>query len=229
MHTEFKERKCLAFLSMLYLTVMSSSLLLSYRFVNVGPLLTVASVFVIPFTYSISDLIAEFYGYNVIRSVIWKTLICLFILSLVLTILQTLPANKEHDTYTQAYHLVFHGMLRIYSANLIAILLGMFLNSYILVKWKILVKGKIFMIRSMLSSVIGELIFTSVVVGLVQIGVSNFSAISEMILVSFSIKVIFTLLSSIIAAFVKPLIQMTEGKDVFQATKNYNPFIFTTK
>src|SRR3990167_4729841 len=71
---------CYVFLSMLYLTFMAASLLLSYRFVNIAGILTVGSVFVIPLTYAISDIISELYGFAAMRATIWKMLICLFIL-----------------------------------------------------------------------------------------------------------------------------------------------------
>ena len=221
------EKRCLSVLSSLYLITMFVSQILSYRFVNIGNILTVASVFIIPITYSISDLIAEQYGYDTIKNTIWKTLPILFFACFLLFLAQELPVVEKYKKYTDAYYIVFHPTLWIYFSNLVAIILGMFLNSYIIVKLKLLVKGKIFFIRSLFSSAIGELIFTAVVVTLVQFHISNWSDIGEMILVSFTIKVAFTFISAIIAAFAKPLLQHIDGYDAFEMTKDYNPFKFT--
>ena len=98
---------CYVFLSMLYLTFMSASLLLSYRFVNIAGVLTVGSVFVIPITYAISDIISELYGYSAMRATIWKMLSCLFILSLLLDGLVHLPVSSKYQLYTQHYHFIF--------------------------------------------------------------------------------------------------------------------------
>lgn len=218
-------RTCYVFLSMLYLTFMTASLLLSYRFVDISGILTVGSVFVIPVTYAISDIISELYGYAAMRSTIWKMLGCLFILSLSLDGLVHLPANVKYQLYTQNYHFVFDPMLRIYFANLAGILVGMFLNSYFLIKWKMKLNGRLFYLRSIISSTIGELIFTSITVTLVQIGVSHAHAIIEMILVSVAIKITFTLFSSLLAAGIKKRLIQFDGGNYFEVVQNYNPFV----
>lgn len=221
------KKKCLPVLESLYTVTLLVSQLLSYRFVVIGNVLTVASVFIIPITYSVSDLIAEQYGYDTIKKVIFRSLPVLFFASLLLYLAQELPVVKQYEQYQSAYYNVFHPIIRIYFSNFIAIWLGIILNSYILVKWKMLVKGKIFFIRSFCSSVIGELIFTAIVVTLVQYGVSSWKNIGEMILVSFSVKVFFSFFSAIIAAFVKPVLYSIDGCDAFEVTANYNPFKFT--
>lgn len=73
------KKRCLPILAKLYLVTMFVSQLLSYRFVTIGHILTVASVFIIPLTYSLSDLIAEQYGYDANRMTIWQTMFVLFL------------------------------------------------------------------------------------------------------------------------------------------------------
>jgi len=220
-------KRCLSTLSNLYIITLFTSQILSYRFVNIGNVLTVASVFIIPITYSISDLIAEHYGYNTIKKVIWSALPILFFGSMLLFLAQQLPVLEKYKKSTESYYIVFHPALRIYFSNFIAIFLGMFLNSYIIVKLRLFAKGKIFFIRSLLSSVIGELIFTMIVVTLVQYNVSSWPDIRGMIIISFLIKVAFTFISAIIAAFTKPILRYIDGYDAFEATEDYNPFKFT--
>lgn len=218
------KKTCYVFLSMLYLTFMSASLLLSYRFVNIAGILTVGSVFVIPLTYAISDIILELYGYAAMRSTIWKMLACLFILSVSLGGLINLPASQKYTLYTQNYHFIFDPMMRIYFSNLAGILVGMFINAYFLVKWKMKLNGRFFYFRSIVSSALGEIIFTGITVTLVQLGISNLRAISEMILVSVSIKIVFTLFSSLLAASIKKRLIKLDGGNYFESVNNYNPF-----
>jgi uncharacterized integral membrane protein (TIGR00697 family) len=184
----------------------------------------VASVLVIPLTYSLSDLISEIYGYGVMRQIIWCMLLTVGLFSISMYLLIQLPANSQFSHYTQTYDDMFHPILRIYFSNLVAIIVGMFLNSYVLIKWKILVKGRFFYIRSLLSSAIGELVFTVLVVTAVQIGVTSTSQIIEMIIVSYAVKLLFTLFSSFIMFFLKPFVIRLEGGDVFEPTLSYNPF-----
>lgn len=222
-----REKKCLSTLANIYLVTMFVSQLLSYRFVTIGSMLTVASVFVIPISYSVSDLIAEQYGYDAVRLTIWRTLPILFFASFLLFIAQELPASAKYSRYTESYYAVFHPALRVYFSNLIAIIFGMFLNSFIIIKWKLLVNGRIFFIRSFFSSIAGEFIFTTIVVFLVQFGISSWKDSCEMILISFSIKAFFTVISAFIGAFVKPIIGYIDGYNAFVETASYNPFKFT--
>jgi len=220
----YGDKKCLPVLAGLYFITLLVSQLLSYRFVTFGSILTVASVFIIPFTYSIADLIAEQYGYHTIRKTIWWAMMMLFITCFALCTSQALPAAAKYQKYTDAYYVVFHPMLRIYFANLIAAIPGMFLNSYIIVKWKIRVQGKIFFVRSLVSSLAGEMLFTSIAISLVQFGIVKWQEIAEMILISMSVKIIFTVFSAGVARMLKPMIRRIDGGDTFENTTNYNPF-----
>ena len=219
-----KKQTCYSFLSMLYLTFMTASLLLSYRFINIAGILTVGSVFVIPLTYAISDIISELYGYAAMRATIWKMLICLFILFSSIFLIIKLPANIKYQSFTEHYDFMFQPMMRVYFANLTGILLGMFLNSYLLVKWKMKLNGRLFYLRSIVSSALGEIIFTSITIMLVQLGVSSTHAIIEMIAVSVSVKIFFTLFSSLIATVIKKRLIKIDGGDCFEAVNDYNPF-----
>lgn len=221
---QINPRTCYVFLNMLYLTFMTASLLLSYRFINMGKILTVGSVFVIPITYAISDIISELYGYAAMRATIWKTLTCLFILFFSLHFIIKLPANIQYQSFTEHYDFIFNPMLRVYFSNMVGILLGMFINAYFLVKWKIKLKGRFFYLRSIVASSIGEIIFTSVTISLVQWGISDIQSIGEMIMVSVSVKVLFTLLSSLIATSIKNRLIQIDGGNYFEAPTNYNPF-----
>lgn len=210
---------------MLYLGFMMTSYILSYRFVNLFSILTVSSTFIIPFVYALSDIIAEIYGYDEIRKVIWCSIFVLFIVSFALSILTMLPADNRFDTFTSSYHVVFGHIIRVCFSNVLGLLMGMFLNAYLLVKLKIRMAGKHFLLRSLISSAIGELLFTTIVYIIVQFHISPWQDILEMILVSYSVKIIFTLLSSSLTAYIiKPIVYKIEGGDKFLPTSSYNPF-----
>ncbi len=208
------KNKYLILLSMLYLSFLLTSMILSYRFVTIGPILTVSSIFVIPFSYSISDIIAEVYGYKVIKSVIFNSFISAACVFFLLWLLIKLPAQQKYDSYVMSYNVVFGNALRVFASNFIAMFFGVLLNSYLIVRLKLLVDGRLFFVRSLFSSAIGEFLFTCVVVFFVQYGVSSSSDILEMICISFAMKLSFTVISSFIVAFiVKPIIEKADGGD----------------
>jgi uncharacterized PurR-regulated membrane protein YhhQ (DUF165 family) len=138
-----------------------------------------------------------------------------------------LPADSRFDTFTSSYTIVFGHIVRVYFSNFLGLLLGIFLNSYILLKLKTTMNGRHFFFRSLASSAVGELLFTAVVYSIVQFHISPWKDILEMILVSYSVKIIFTLFSSLFtASVIKPIVFKLEGGDKFLVSKNYNPFKF---
>lgn len=206
-----QEGRYYTLLSMLYLAFMMTSSMLSYRFVNIGPILTASCVFVIPFLYSTADIIAEMYGYAAIKQTIWYAFFVAFIMCAMLWLLVQLPFAPQFQTINNAYHVVFNPILRIYFANLLALLASIFLNVYILLAWKKRVKGRLFFIRSLFSAWLGELLFSVIVNVIVQWGVLQTRDIIEIIMVSFSVKMLFGFFSSMIIAWiVKPIIENLE-------------------
>lgn len=86
-----------------------------------------------------------------------------------------LPAFTKYPEYAHAYNIILHLLLRASIANAIAIAIGSFFNIYLLSKWKMLIKGKYFWLRSLGSSAIGESFYTIFVVSLVNVGLVNFN------------------------------------------------------
>ena len=76
-------------------------------------------------------------------------------------ILLYLPVNVSgHDFATfQDYYEIFNNLPRIYISSAISIIIAISLNAYLIVRWKILLHGKYFFLRSFCSSTIGEGIF----------------------------------------------------------------------
>ena len=217
------QKTCLFFLAMFYLILMAGSQILSYRYINFFGFTTIASVIFIPFTYAITDLITENYDYDTSMKVVGISMLCLFVFSLFMYIAQILPYQDKFNSIVSSYSDVFSKILRIYFSNLIGIIIGMSLNCYILSKWKWLISSKYFYMRSLGSSVVGELTFTYIVISIVQYGLIPWSQIIEIATVSFAIKVAFTFISSACAALLKPLVIRIDGADMSKYSMEITP------
>ena len=78
---QFKPYKYLVLLSMLYVTALLASIILAHKLIVIGGILGSAATFVFPVTYFCADIVAEVYGYDVSRRLIWSALFCeLFLL-----------------------------------------------------------------------------------------------------------------------------------------------------
>ena len=64
--------------------------------------------------------------------------------------------------YQESYDQVLGKLPRVAIASFLAIFVGAFINAYAISKWKILLRGRYFWLRSLGASAIGEFIFTIV-------------------------------------------------------------------
>src|SRR3990167_984951 len=164
-----EQYRYLTLLSMLYGAILQISVLLDYKFISIGSMVASSSTFVISITFFLTDVIAEVYGYQRAKSVIFSGVISLLCFSLIGFVLQKLPTPDEYHQYAQAYHVILNLLFRAGISNAIAIVIGALFNIYYVSKWKVILKGKYFWLRSLISSAIGEAIYTIFVVFLVNV------------------------------------------------------------
>lgn len=208
---------------MLYLTMMLISIALAYKLVKVGNMTMAASSIVLPIWYVINDMISEVYGYQVSRQVIWYAILCeaLFIFASFLLI--HLP-SPDFWHYQTSFDNVFGNLPRVFIGSFFGITMGSFINAYFITKWKILLRGRYFWLRSIGSSAIGEAIFTIVTIMFDYLGVFPFDKIIQVISISYTIKITGLIISVIPASLIIPLIKKIEGIDFYDSHTNFNPF-----
>lgn len=212
--------KYLSFLAMLYVTIALTTVVLIYKVTTLHHFTVSASSFIIPIWFLLADIIAEVYGYQVLRKIIWATLMCEFIFVALITALIHLPANVS-DANTAAYIVLFNGLYRVFLGSIVAVVLGSFLNGYILVRWKALTRGRYFWIRSVCSSAIGEGLFTALAFTIEFFGKVPMLEMMELIIISYMVKVIFLPIAATPALFVANILKIKEN--LIDDTQNINP------
>ncbi len=103
------------------------------RLVQVGNLLLPGGIFVFVFTFTICEIVGEVYGYAYPRLFIWIGIIAELLFSLMVTVISHSP-SPENFSQTAAYQAVFDPTLRYVLLGLVGLLVGEFLNVYILAK-----------------------------------------------------------------------------------------------
>jgi queuosine precursor transporter len=218
-----QQYKCLTALAMFYMTIKLVTVLLIYKIVSFGPITTTASSIIIPLWFLIGDVISEVYGYDIAKKIIWAALIFQFIFAILCVLLIKLPSPVTW-AYQSAYHQVLGSLPRIVCSSFIAIASGVFINSYYVSKWKVLLNGRFFWLRSLGASMIGEAIFITIALSMEFIGVVPWQTLVKLIIVSFMIKLvinpIFAIPSSILAAILKRI----EKIDIYDHDIEFNPF-----
>lgn len=217
--------KYLTFLSMLYMTIKLTTVVLIYKIVTVGPFFASASTLVIPLWFFLGDIITEAYGYRISRHIIWMAILCQFVFAFICSAVTNLnsPAIWNHQ---EAYNQVLGKLPRVAIASFLAITIGAFINAYALTKWKILLRGKYFWLRSLGATAIGELVFTIIAYVTEFWGITAISNLAQLMATSYAIKLLAGPILVIPASLAANLIKKLEGIDTYDYDTNLNPFYF---
>ena len=113
---------------------------------------------------------------------------------------------------------------RVVSASLIAYFLGEFSNSFILAKMKIWAKGKMLWMRTIGSTLVGELIDSTVFILIAFVGLLPNSLLLTLIISNYlfksGVEILFTPITYKIVNFLK----REEEEDYYDVNTNFNPF-----
>ena len=210
-------------LGMVNITISLAADVVAYKLVNLGPALLPGAPLIFPLTYVIGDIVAEVYGYNTAKKIIWLTLVCELFFAIAIKLIIHLPSpifwQQQH-----AFNEVIDPILRFVLAGILAVVSSSFINIYIVSKWKILMKGRHFWLRSLGSSAIGGFVLVLVTILVGFGGNVHWSKLSHMILSVYSIEVLYSLLGVWPASIVTGFLKLEERLDVYDVETNFNPF-----
>ena len=220
-----KNYKYLGDLSVLFVSVLLISNIASTKIVYFWGLSLDGGTLLFPLCYIFDDILTEVYGYKKARRVIWLGFSCALVMALLFMIIGKLPASADWGNQS-AYDLILGSTPRIILASLVAYLFGTFSNSFILAKIKIATKGKKLWMRTIGSTVVGELLDSSIFILIAFLGVLPSSLLFALIVSNYlfktAIEVLFTPLTYKIVNFLKK----KEDEDYFDNNTNFNPFSF---
>lgn len=213
------------FLSMLFVTLMLGTYVLAYKMVAVGPFIESGGIFIFPLNYALTDITTEVYGFEKTKKLIKNGLLCCFLFAMIVPLIAILPSPKDWG-YHESYKYVLGNVFRFFFANTIGLIIGIVINSYLIAKWKIILNGKYFWIRSIASSSIGELI-TSIIADIVAfIGTTDFIGLFKLMLAIYAVKLTYALLLAWPNTLIVIHLKLKEGIKLFeQESWNFNPFL----
>ncbi|WP_155046992.1 queuosine precursor transporter [Piscirickettsia salmonis] len=119
-------------------------------------------IFIFPLTFVINAVAGEVYGYSEPKKFIWLGFLSEIMFAGV-TYAVTHMSYPSYFKESQAYNIVLDPAFRYAFSSLIGIFVGEFINIYILSKMKILMQGKNFLLRFLISNAIGQLFLSFIV------------------------------------------------------------------
>ncbi|MCW5588734.1 MAG: queuosine precursor transporter [Legionellales bacterium] len=215
--------KYLNFLSIIYVAFLLVASLIVHKMVTLGGLTVSASTLIFPFTYFLGDVIAEVYGYKVSRQLIWAAFCAIFIFDMLSALIIKLPSPSSWIQQA-AYNTVISPLPRTFWGDFVGLNVGAFVNVYLITKSKIILRGRFFLLRSLLSTAVGEAMFNIIAFSIVFIGVIPINEILGAMFFSYIYKAIFALLAVFPAYLIAKFLKKRENLDVYDYNTNFNPF-----
>lgn len=209
-----------------YLTLMLSTVCLASKIIVIGNIVLPGGIFVFPLAFNMCDVVGEVYGYAYPRMFIWIGVIAEVLFMMVTIAVSHLP-SPAYVHHAEAYQMVFDPTLRYVLSGLAGLLVGEFVNIYLLAKAKIAMRGKYFIIRCLISTAIGQGTLTIIVDILNYIGKMPNHDLIVMMISGFSWKMVFGLIFAFPVWMLVKYLKKAEQIDFYDVNTNFTPFTFS--
>lgn len=206
-----------------FVVVLIVSNLVGPKIVAVGPFRISGAQLLFPITYIFGDIFTEVYGYGASRRAIWTGFFASALLSIMGLITVALPPAPDWP-HQEAFATVFHFVPRMVIASLLAYWAGEFSNAFVMAKLKLVTKGRHLWVRTIGSTMVGQLVDTTVVMVIAFGGSLSTSLIATLIVSGYLGKVLYEAAATPLTYLVVNTLKRKEGVDVFDYSTNFNPF-----
>jgi queuosine precursor transporter len=197
--------------------------ILATKIILIGSWAAPAGVLIFPIAYILNDVIVEVWGYDKARLIIWAGFAVNLLAVLFFSLAIVVPA-APFWTNQDAFATILGSTPRIILASLMAYLIGSFLNAYVMSKMKVLMKGKEFSVRAILSTLVGETADSLIFITIAFAGNLPVNVLLIMILTQACIKTIYEIIVLPLTIVVVRWVKKIEGVDSNDHHVSYNPF-----
>lgn len=193
------------------------------------PLAFDAGTLLFPISYIFGDILTEVYGFKRSRRVIWVGFFALALASAVFRLVSVLPGEATWQGYAgdAAYTAILGGMSTggIVLGSMAGYWSGEFSNSFVLARLKILTDGRILWLRTIGSTLVGELVDSLIFMAVASwFGVFPWSLFTKLVLSNYlfktGVEVVMTPVTYLLVIFLKRV----EKEDYYDRGTNFNPF-----
>jgi uncharacterized integral membrane protein (TIGR00697 family) len=209
-----------------------SNIASSAKIVDIGvslfsiPLAFDGGTLLFPFVYVLGDVLTEVYGFRTARRVIWTGFAAMALTALVFFVLGALPSEAYWEAETggnAAYNAILGGMSYggIVIASLSAYLAGEFSNAAILSKLKVKMRGRLLFVRTIGSTLVGELLDTVIFVLIASAaGVFGWELFWSLVITNYILKCSIEVLVTPFTYWASWFLKRKEGIDVYDEKIN---------
>ena len=216
--------KYLIFLSMLYMSIMICNVILTNRYISLSKdIFVLGGTLTSPLIFILGDVVAEIFGYKIAKQMIWCGFTCQVIFAIICGLVVRAPYPVFFKNY-YVYSFVFNQLLYIVISSFVAFIISNLINIHIITRWKILLKGRYFWLRSLGSSTIAEALYSAIAILMMEIGSISSANIWRVILMSYLIKVTYSIIFAVPGNLIVNYIKNIAKVDIYDYPASYNPF-----
>ena len=217
-----KKKNFLPVLSGLFIGVLVLSNILAVKMVQIGPFVFDGGTLLFPFSYIFGDVLTEVYGYRDSRKVIWTGFAALVFMTCNIWLVSILPAEGSWNLQNDFNNILLQ-MPRISAGSICGYFIGEYSNSVVLSKMKVMSGGKHLWMRTIGSTLVGELLDSVV---FVVIAFSGLYASSVLVVMAFSNYLFKTMIEVVCTPFTYLIVNFFkkhEQIDTFDYGVHYTP------
>ena len=218
-----KKSNNLEIITGLFVAVLIISNIVSTKILMFGPFTFDGGTLIFPLAYIFGDILTEVYGYSNSRRIIWIGFLSCLLMSVTFFIVGILPSSPDWKNQ-DSYNLILGVTPRIVLASLIAYLFGEFSNSFVLSKMKLISNGKHLYMRTISSTIIGQIFDTGLFVFIAFLGMFPIFTLFAIAISNYIFKVLIEALMTPVTYKVVGYLKKSDEIDAFDSGISYNPF-----
>jgi uncharacterized integral membrane protein (TIGR00697 family) len=212
------------FIMAAFVTVLLCSNLIGVsKVARVGDFTFGAGILFFPISYLFGDILTEVYGYSRSRRVVWAGFGALAFASFVSWFVLWLPADPSWP-HQGALETVFGSTPRIVLASLVAYFCGEFTNSFIMAKMKVATGGRHLWMRTIGSTVVGEIADSVIFYPLAFLGTWETSLVIQVMFSNYAVKVLWEVLATPLTYRIVAYLKRVENEDYYDRDTRFTPF-----
>lgn len=215
--------KFLLSVGMLYMGIMLCNAVLTNRYVGNDVLFVLGGTFTSPLIFILDDIIAEVYGYKIAQCMIISGFLTQAFFAFICNLVVFAPYPAFFNHYATYEYILGSSFLQITFSGFIAYIIANLVNSYIITRWKVILKGRRFWLRSLCSSTFSEALYSFIAILLMEFNAMPLSNIIKVALISYSIKATYSIIFAFPANLLVNKIKKLTGIDVYDFPKNLTP------
>ncbi|MCF0197008.1 MAG: queuosine precursor transporter [Bacteroidaceae bacterium] len=178
-------------------------------------------VIVFPISYIMNDVVCEVWGFKKSRLLIWISFLLNFCFVGIGAICDALPGADYWDN-DAGFHAIFGLVPRIAAASFIAFFCGSFVNAYVMSRMKVAHGNRLFALRAIGSTIVGEAADSAIFFPLALGGVIPWDELPWLMLYQVILKTTYEVVALPLTTHIVRRVKDYEGTDVTDTDEAYN-------